>query len=139
MEDSVSQLNDTDLTRLLGWCRRGKAQKLQDLLDTFTGDIKPLLRRDVQGRTMLHEAAAGGHHELLQWLLQKGGDPNCGMSSARGTPLHVAVSAGMTQCIQVLLDHGASVFSLDQSGATPIHTAGVQSRKNILILLNSTG
>jgi len=139
MEDSLNQLNDKDFTRLLGWCRRGKAQKLQDLLDTFTGDVKPLLRRDLQGRTMLHEAVAGGHHELLQWLLQQGGDPNCGVSSAWGTPLHVAVSAGMTQCIQVLLDHGASVFLLDQSGTTPIHIAGVQSRKNILTLLNSTG
>lgn len=124
---------------MLGWCRRGKAQKLQDLLNTFTGDVKPLLRRELQGRTMLHEAAAGGHHELLQWLLQQGGDPNCGMSCSRGTPLHVAVAAGMTQCVQVLLDHGANVLSLDQAGATPIHIAGVQSRKNILVLLNSAG
>lgn len=136
MEDSI---NEADLAKLLGWCRRGKLQKLQDLLETFTGDVRPLLSRQQNGRSMIHEAAMNGHSELLEWLLRQGGDPNCGVSSSGGTPLHAAVSYGMTQCIQVLLEHGADVFAIDSSGATPIHVAGVQSRKNILAILNTTG
>ena len=137
MEDSI---NEADLAKLLGWCRRGKLQKLQDVLETFTGDdVRPLLSRQQNGRSMMHEAAINGHNELLQWLLSQGGDPNCGASSSGGTPLHAAVSYGMTQSIQTLLDHGADVFAVDASGATPIHVAGVQSRRNILALLNSAG
>lgn len=136
MEDSI---NENDLTKLLGWCRRGKLQKLQDLFETFTGDIRPLLSRQLNGRSMMHEAAASGHNELLEWLLYQGGNPNCGVSSSGGTPLHAAVTSGMTQCIQILLDHGADVFATDSSGATPVHVAGVLSRRNILAMLNSTG
>ena len=54
MEDSI---NEADLTKLLGWCRRGRLQKLQDILETFTGDITPLLGRQLNGRSMMHEAA----------------------------------------------------------------------------------
>jgi len=136
MEDNITE---ADLTKLLGWCRRGKLQKLQDFLETLTGDVRPLLSRQLNGRSMMHEAAACGHNELLEWLLCQGGDPNCGMSSSGGTPLHTAVSSGMTQCMQILLDHGADVFAVDSSGATAMHIAGVQSRRNILTILNSTG
>ena len=136
MEDSISE---TDLAKLLGWCRRGRLQKLQDVLETLTGDVRPLLSRRLNGRSMLHEAAASGHTELLEWILCQGGDPNCGMSLSGGTPLHVAVSSGMTQCIHILLDHGADVFAIDASGDTPIHVAGMQSRRNILAVLNSAG
>ena len=136
MEDSI---NEADLAKLLGWCRRGKLQKLQDVLETFTGDVRPLLSRQQNGRSMIHEAAINGQYELLEWLLCQGGDPNSGVSSSGGTPLHAAVSYGMTQCIQTLLDHGADVFAVDASGATPIHIAGIQSRRNILALLNSAG
>lgn len=139
MEDSINNINDSDLTKLHGWCRRGKLQKLQDLLETFTGDVRPLLDRLLNGRSMMHEAAGSGHSELLEWLLCQGGDPNCGMSSSGGTPLHAAVSSGMTQCVQILLDHGADVLAVDSSGTTAIHVAGVHSRRNILITLNSVG
>ena len=136
MEDSISE---ADLAKLLGWCRRGRLHKLQDVLETLTGDVRPLLSRQLDGRSMLHEAAANGHTELLEWILCHGGDPNCGMSSSGGTPLHVAVSSGMTQCVHILLDCGADVFAVDASGDTPIHVAGMQSRRNILAVLNSAG
>ena len=36
MEDNISE---GDLTRLLGWCCRGRLQKLKDILEAFMSDI----------------------------------------------------------------------------------------------------
>lgn len=62
--------------------------------------------------TLLHLAARNGHCDVLRMLLQRGGmDINC-RDAAGFTPLQLAVAAGMTEIVQILLDHGADMTAL---------------------------
>jgi hypothetical protein len=50
--------------------------------------------------------------------------------------LHVAARKGCAQCIQILLDHGASTTILDVSGNTPLHVATVHNNLSAMEALN---
>ncbi|XP_038962664.2 ankyrin repeat domain-containing protein 60 isoform X2 [Rattus norvegicus] len=61
------------------------------------------------------------------------GDPraNCLAKSPLGrTPLHVAAAMGRTECIQPLLEHGASIHDRDLKSETPVTIARRLKRGN---------
>lgn len=64
---------------------------------------------NVRGRSVLHEAAARGHAELLELLLQKGADANLHSVSTfqPGTPLAVALRRKQARAADVLRKYGA--------------------------------
>jgi len=73
----------------------------------------------IDGRTMLHEAAANGHVPLVLYLIRRGADVNhTGNFTMRATPLHLAVAAGHKDVVLTLLRAGAHPDLKDQAGRT---------------------
>ncbi|XP_059644240.1 potassium channel SKOR-like isoform X2 [Cornus florida] len=72
--------------------------------------------------------------EFLRRVLANGINPNSRNYDLR-TPLHVAASEGLYSHANLLLQAGASVFSKDRWGNTPIDEARVGGNKNLVKLL----
>ncbi|KAJ8127927.1 hypothetical protein O1611_g5708 [Lasiodiplodia mahajangana] len=77
-----------------------------------------LFVKDEVGQTMMHYAAQGGHHHMVEYLISSGlsfEDPGWEES----TPLHYAAMEHQLDVIELLLDHGASCQATDDEGRTP--------------------
>ena len=74
-------------------------------------------KRDENGRTPLHEAAAGGLPNWMNALLEAGADPNVRDKDGR-TPLHEAVWPGEAGA-EALTAAGADPTIQDKDGCTP--------------------
>ncbi|XP_050102650.1 potassium channel SKOR-like isoform X2 [Malus sylvestris] len=77
---------------------------------------------------------ARGDADLLKRLLANGIDPNSKDYDHR-TPLHVAASEGLYIMSKLLLEAGASVFSKDRWGNTPLDEGRMCGNKNLIKLL----
>ncbi|XP_068302539.1 potassium channel SKOR-like isoform X2 [Pyrus communis] len=77
---------------------------------------------------------ARGDADLLKRLLANGVDPNSKDYDHR-TPLHVAASEGLYVMAKLLLESGASVFSRDRWGNTPLDEGRMCGNKNLIKLL----
>jgi ankyrin repeat protein len=78
--------------------------------------------KDADGRTLLHLAAVGGHHEQLGILLDAGGSVDAGDRHGN-TPLHLAVRNGHNTTVDMLVTRGATVKLRNSNGETAIHSA----------------
>ena len=82
----------------------------------------------------MHYAAYKGNPAIVEYLINKGGDPN-----ARGrhdsTPLHSAAWGRNRQVLEVLLENGADVNARTDEGETPGMTASLRGEKETLEIL----
>lgn len=127
--------------RLHKLCQEGRLKKVEEcvkVLDKPALDAKLANHKGVFGYTPLHEATANGHAQVLDYLLDKGGDVNCRANSGY-TPLHLASSSGHVECVKVLLKHCADISITDEFGKTPKQTAELSSKTGIVRLLRSEG
>lgn len=93
--------------------------------------LTPLLHRfaaeDRRGLNALQWAAYRGHTGLAKLLIDKGFDVNhcCARSGWRSNwaPLLYAIRSGKSALVQLLLDNGADIETLDHSNNTPVHIA----------------
>ncbi|KAL8161187.1 hypothetical protein V2J09_012676 [Rumex salicifolius] len=82
----------------------------------------------------LCSSVARGDFNLIKRLLSNGVETNCKDYDQR-TPLHVAASQGLFLMAKVLVEAGASVFSKDRWGNTPLDEARMCGNKNLIKLL----
>ncbi|XP_049271401.1 inversin [Rhipicephalus sanguineus] len=82
-------------------------------------------------------AAARGHLEVLQWMLDVCGDPQ--QPPSQLTPLMVAACGGHGGCVLALLDVGASAHAVDAGGRIALHWAAVGEQASICRLLIQRG
>ena len=88
----------------------GDLDKVTDALTSDT-DINALHGDGFEGQTLLHEAAARGHAEILRYLLGRGPDVDaldCDQFG-RSTPLFWAARVAQAESVKVLLDAGAGL------------------------------
>ena len=120
-----------DSLRLRKLCQEGNLSEVIKYVNAITDGkvLEDMLshRNCVFGYTSLHEAVAGGHGEVLDFLLGKAGDVNCRANNGY-TPLHLAASAGHTECVRVLLRHNADISMTDEYGKTPKQIAELSAR-----------
>ncbi|XP_062474143.1 ankyrin repeat and SOCS box protein 10 isoform X1 [Pezoporus occidentalis] len=75
------------------------------------------------GKTALHEACAAASTDCVRLLLSFGADPEA-VSENGYKPLHLCKSPDSIECVQQLLQHGASVKSrTEEEGDTALHIA----------------
>ena len=133
-----------DDSRLHKLCRDGNYRKVTEFVNAIT-DAKALEdrlanRNGFFGYTPLHEAAANGHHKVLDFLLGKAvdGHVNCRANSGY-TPLLLAASSGHAECVRVLLMHNADISVTDEYGMTPKRMAQLSSKNSTVYILHSAG
>jgi peptidoglycan/LPS O-acetylase OafA/YrhL len=66
----------------------------------------------------LYWAALAGHPEIVEWILNEGGERDW-QSPTGHTPLHAAALLGNDRAVAVLLEHGADPAAPDGQGLTP--------------------
>lgn len=91
--------------------------------------------------TALHEAAANGDYQALEYLLISGAENPDGEDWDWGkrTPLHVAATAGHVTCVEKLLEYGADGEMHMAGGWTPAHCAAEKGCLAILQALVENG
>jgi cytohesin len=86
--------------------------------------------RNARGETVLHIAARNGDLDLIQNIIDGGMNVDITVESQEhcstewgNTPLHEAAAAGQPAAARALLQRGADVNAVNDSGATPLHKA----------------
>jgi ankyrin repeat protein len=111
---------------------------LGDLLEPLK-NTSEVNRRDSEGRTALHWAAARGDQTALLQLLTAGADINALDTNGR-TPLIAAARLSRVNCLKELLWRKASIRIKDKYGCEAIHHAAQYAdHLEVLQLLTSAG
>jgi ankyrin repeat protein len=102
-----SSVEKSEYTGLFAAADRGDAAQIQVLIEQ--GE-KPDVR-DAHGRTPLHVAAYGGHHEAMRALVDAGADPNA-LENDRYDIITIAAVANDVPTLKVALSLGASAKNI---------------------------
>lgn len=81
--------------------------------------------------TPLHKAASTGHVKVMEKMLARFPDLE-DQQKQRKTALWLAVEWGHDEAVDVLLNHGAQVFTQQETGGTPLHGAAKGNKLQIL-------
>jgi ankyrin repeat protein len=99
---------------------------------------KLLNARNPDGRTALHEAAAEGQAEIVEFLLSKKADMN--VKDKKGqTALHLAAKDGYIEVISLLIKNKAELNVKDEKGMTPLAIAIKMKNAKTAELLKQAG
>ncbi|ORZ14533.1 ankyrin repeat-containing domain protein [Absidia repens] len=116
--------NDNNL-----WVAAGDGQ-LQRVKELVEGGAQ-VNERDEFGYTALHAAVSYNHKDVLEYLLEHGGDINI-EDFDKDTPLYVCEHADLAQ---FLVDHGANVHHKNSEGVSPAQTANEEGWDDVAKLL----
>jgi ankyrin repeat protein len=98
-----SQAEKSAYSGLLAAAAGGDAAEIRKLI----ADGDDLAVRDIRGRTPLHVAAHGGHHQAMRALVAAGADPNA-LENDRYDILTIAAVANDVPTLKVALELGAN-------------------------------
>tara|TARA_A100001037_G_scaffold276386_1_gene275638 strand:+ start:189 stop:611 length:423 start_codon:yes stop_codon:yes gene_type:complete len=94
---------------------------------------------DVEGRTALFFAAANGHLEIVELLLENEADPNIA-NAQDNTALHWACVNGHTAVVEKLLSVGAKTAVCNAGGRTALDEAMHNDRQECIdAILKASG
>ncbi|MRX46017.1 ankyrin repeat domain-containing protein [Pedobacter puniceum] len=92
------------------------------------------------GFTALGLACYFGNEEIARYLVLKGADVNLpANNSFKVFPLHSAAAGNYTNICRMLLENGAAVNVVQQSGITPLHSAAQNGNIELIIMLLEKG
>ena len=115
----TSPAPDSGLNTPLIWAAdAGHLSVVEWLLSSHPASYSTIDARGYLGATAVSRAARKGHPKVLSALLSAGANPDIG-NDKRQFPLHFAAFKLHPECVDVLLEHGASTYTLDRKGRTP--------------------
>lgn len=92
------------------------------------------------GFTSLGLACYFGKEEVARYLVLKGADVNLPSKNGFNVfPLHSAVAGNFVNISKMLIESGAEVNIIQQSGLTPLHSAAQNGNIELIILLLEKG
>ena len=92
------------------------------------------------GFTPLSLAAFFGKEDATRYLLLNGADPNIPSQNVFHVyPIHSAIAANCTMIAKMLMEAGADINVVQQSGGTPLHSAAHHGNIELLIILLEAG
>lgn len=128
-----------DQTPLM-WVCSGNHVGTAEMLLQHTGG-RGLDDRDVEGEAALHQAAAGGHEEMVAWMLRHGAQADIG-GQFDMTPLIYACKGGRVGVVRIFAQHlGAKRLDErdDEEGWTALHQAARRGRADTVRALLFAG
>lgn len=111
--------------------RKSDLPQIQALLKS---DPSVVSRKDENGWTPLHFAAAEGHKDVAELLIANKADVNA-RNNHGSTPLHDAAYEGHKDVAELLVANKADVSARNNDGSTPLHNAAYEGHKDIVELL----
>ena len=93
---------------------------------------------DHSGVSVLYPAAAGGHVDVVRYLLDLGVNPSR-QTNYGWAPLHCAASDGHLDCVRLLIDAGADPSPMSDTSKTPLDMALNNQRDLVIKVLVSAG
>jgi cytohesin len=93
------------------------------------------------GFTILHLAVSRGYADIVNVIINAGGNVNVTLNKAGNgsTPLHVAVENSNSTIVKSLIAAGANVNAKKLSGSTPLSIATKYNRNDIVSILKKAG
>ena len=137
LRESVNACQIDNLTPVLYACHSGSMHILQLLLEAG-GDINVMSKKGV---TALHLAAAGGHVQVVQFLInEKNLDPNCKSHASHSKPIHVASSGGHLEIIKFMVEEvNCDPCERDKNSEDCLSLAIKSKKKDVANYLIKTG
>lgn len=128
-EPPAARASDEDIDQFLTSLRSAlHAERPADISGFVHGYCRQRLSVDTlspwEQAALLCDAAAHGNVADVEWLLQRGLDPNTCDYDLR-TPLHLAAEEFQLECVELLLAGQADVNAADRWGTTPL--SGVEA------------
>lgn len=94
-------------------------KKVMEVLETAGDGFAS--RVDLEGHTLVHWAALGGFHDLIDYLVSKGAPLNKPSNNDYGPlPIHWACVHGHIMTVEYYLDKGIPIDSTDLNGCSPL-------------------
>ena len=122
--------------QMLGYTRHGDFESLKSLFASSNNvALKLVNKRSLEtGRSLLHEASALGHKDIVKFLLHT---TTCDVSAktflGRAAPLHLAAANGNRSIVFLLLSNGANPVAQDRFGNSPLHLATTRNCARLII------
>ena len=91
------------------------------------------------GKTPMHSAATAGNMEIVQFLLDNGGEVDIADDIVADTPLHCCSFAGHIEIVKALIEHGADVNAMNRKRNTPLHRAAAAGNVQVAKILIDNG
>lgn len=132
-EDDKEPPEDQPGARLLWAAQHGQMDTLKAILDREPELIK---FQDDDGYSALHRAVYTNRKDIAQELLFRGADLGS-LTKDNWTPLLSAARWNASECVELLLQWGANVNHVSESGQTALHLATFQgqSKETLHLLL----
>lgn len=106
-------------TRMQQYAYLGDLEKVKSIIFK---DPDELNKRTSGGSTLLHFASRGGNLELVNYIIEKGGDIHI-RNKKKDTILHLAVESDNKELVEYLILQGLDVDAKNSRGETPIYRA----------------
>jgi len=107
--------------------------------------VKQALQKEIDGLSAVHQAAHGGHPDVLSWLCSQVGmdcSVRAGKEKHRQSPLHLAAAGegevykgARLQAVQYLIRQGCPPDDFDFNGMTPLEFAGAVGHLSVVEFL----
>jgi ankyrin repeat protein len=130
----VRALSDDGFTALHLAAYYGAPSALKALLDSGA-DTEAVTQNFLQNMA-LHAAAAGGHLEICQLLLERGADPNARQHGGF-RPLHTPAFNNHRVMAELFLEHGADASLTNDEGKRPADIAAQNGHMELAALLRT--
>ncbi|KAI9707590.1 MAG: hypothetical protein M1836_000551 [Candelina mexicana] len=140
-------LSEEDLDDILYFCRAGELEILENHLARLSDD-NDASRQDIifaafdasSGNSMLHMAAANGHTDILQCIMNDLVGPSDllihpfvnARNSAGNTALHWACLNGHLPIVKILLGKGADTTIKNKAGHDAVYEAEVAGKEEVV-------